>query len=111
MWVGSLDQEDALEEERATHSSILAKTIPWTEEPGGLQSWGHKQSDTTEQLNTHIGSHGLKHSILANTHQGQEACCERYRTDGKTQRLRGDETLPRSLREPGGSRVGARRPA
>ena len=34
----------------ATHSSILA----WTEEPGGLQSWGRKESDTTEQLSTHI---------------------------------------------------------
>ena len=37
----------------ATHSSILAWKIPWTEEPGGLQSMGHKESDTTEQL-THI---------------------------------------------------------
>ena len=36
MWVRSLDQEDALEEEMATHSSIVAWTIPWTEEPGGL---------------------------------------------------------------------------
>ena len=31
-----------------THSSILAWKIPWTEEPGGLQSMGHKESDTTE---------------------------------------------------------------
>ena len=37
----------------ATHSSILAWKIPWTEEPGGLQSMGHKESDTTEQL-THM---------------------------------------------------------
>ena len=35
----------------ATHFSILAWEIPWTEEPGGLQSWGHKESDMTEQLN------------------------------------------------------------
>ena len=35
MWVGSLGQEDPLEEGRATHSSILAWRIPWTEEPGG----------------------------------------------------------------------------
>ena len=35
-----LAQEDALEEEMATHSSILAWRIPWTEEPGGLQSIG-----------------------------------------------------------------------
>ena len=37
----------------ATHSSILAWRIPWTEEPGGLQPMGYKESDTTEQL-THI---------------------------------------------------------
>ena len=36
--VQSLDREDALEKEMATHSSILAWRIPWTEEPGGLQS-------------------------------------------------------------------------
>ena len=34
-WVQSLGQEDTLEEEIATHSSSLAKRIPWTEEPGG----------------------------------------------------------------------------
>ena len=39
-WVPSLGQEDPLEEEMATHSSILAWEIPWTEEPGGLQSRG-----------------------------------------------------------------------
>ena len=39
-WVRSLGQEDPLEEGRATHSSILAWRIPWTEEPGGLQSMG-----------------------------------------------------------------------
>ena len=38
MWVQSLGQEDLLEKEMATHSSILAWEIPWTEEPGGLQS-------------------------------------------------------------------------
>ena len=37
-WVPSLSQEDPLEEGMATHSSILAWRIPWTEEPGGLQS-------------------------------------------------------------------------
>ena len=38
--VRSLDEEDTLEEEMPTHSSILAWKIPWTEEPGGLQSVG-----------------------------------------------------------------------
>ena len=37
-WVQSLDQEDPLEKEMPTHSSILAWRIPWTEEPGGLYS-------------------------------------------------------------------------
>ena len=40
MWVRSLGQEDPLEEGMATHSSILAWRIPWTEEPGGSQSIG-----------------------------------------------------------------------
>ena len=47
MQVRSLDQEDPLEEGLATHSSILAWRIPWTEEPGGLQS---------------IGSHRVRHN-------------------------------------------------
>ena len=46
--VRSLGQEDSLEECMTTHSSILAWKIPWTEEPGGLQSMGHKESDMTE---------------------------------------------------------------
>ena len=41
--VQSLGQEDALEEEMTTHSSILAWGIPWTEEPGGLQSTGSQR--------------------------------------------------------------------
>ena len=45
-WVQSLGQEDPLEKEMAIHSSILAWKMPWTEEPGGLQSWGRKESDT-----------------------------------------------------------------
>ena len=47
-WVQSLDWEDPLEKGMATHSSILARRIPWTEEPGGIQSTGRKESDTTE---------------------------------------------------------------
>ena len=43
----SLGQEDTLKKEMATHSSILAWEISWTEEPGGLQSMGHKDSDMT----------------------------------------------------------------
>ena len=43
--VWSLGWEDPLKEEMATHASILAWGIPWTEEPGGLQSMGRKESD------------------------------------------------------------------
>ena len=39
-----LGREDPLEEETATHSSILARIIPWTEEPGGLQSMGSQRA-------------------------------------------------------------------
>ena len=41
-------QEDLLEKEMATHPSILAWGIPWTEELGGYSPWDHKESDTTE---------------------------------------------------------------
>ena len=51
MWetqVQSLGREDLLEKEMATHCSILAWKIPWTEEPGlGYSPWGRKESDTT----------------------------------------------------------------
>ena len=53
-WVQSLGQEDPLEKEMATHSSILAWRIPWMEELGGLQSMGCKESDTTERLHFHF---------------------------------------------------------
>ena len=51
--VQSLGQEDPLEKEIATHSSILAWRIPWTEEPGGLQS---------------MGSQRVGHDLVPNTH-------------------------------------------
>ena len=48
--VRSLGWEDPLEKGIAIHSSILAWRIPWTEEPGGLQSMSIKELNTTEQL-------------------------------------------------------------
>ena len=57
MWetlVRSLSQEDPLKKEMATHSGILAWRIPRVEEPGGLQSMGCKESDTTERLHLHF---------------------------------------------------------
>ena len=58
----SLGWEDPLEEGKATHSSILVWRIPWTEEPGGLQSVG-----------SHRAGHGL--SALAHTHIVALQCC------------------------------------
>ena len=46
-WVRSLGREDPLEKGMATHSSILAWRIPWTEEPSRLQSMGWQELDTT----------------------------------------------------------------
>ena len=66
--VQSLGQEDLLEKEMATHSSILAWEIPWTEEPGGLQSMGWKELDTTEQP-THV--HACTHT---HTHTHTYTC-------------------------------------
>jgi len=46
----SLGWKDPLEKGMATHSSILAWRIPWTEEPGSYSPWAHKEMDTTERL-------------------------------------------------------------
>ena len=56
-WVQSLGQEDALEREMATHSSIPARRIPWREEPGGLQSTGSQRVG-------HDWSTSLTHSLV-----------------------------------------------
>ena len=53
-WVRALGWEDPLEKEMETHSSTLAWKIPWTEEPGRLQSMGSQESDTTERLHFHF---------------------------------------------------------
>ena len=55
-WVWSLGREDPLEKGMATHSSILAWRIPWSEEPDyrltGYRTWGHKESDTISDWHT-----------------------------------------------------------
>ena len=60
--VQSLGWEDSLEEGMATHTSILAWRIPWTEEPGRRQSTGCKESDTTEAT-----EHSTLHTYFANS--------------------------------------------
>ena len=57
MWVQSLGWEDPLEQKMATHTRILAWKIQWTVEPGGLQSMGDKELDTTEHTHKHV-NHG-----------------------------------------------------
>ena len=52
-WVQSLGWEDPLEKEMATHSSILARRIPWTEESDGLPSVGSKRVEHNSTINTH----------------------------------------------------------
>ena len=52
--VQALGWEDPLEKEMATHSSTIAWKIPWTEEPGRLQSMGSLELDTTERLHFHF---------------------------------------------------------
>ena len=64
MWVQSLGPEDPLEEEMATHSSVLAWKIPWTEEPGGVQSMGWQRVDTTQHsTHTHTHTKVRKHKV------------------------------------------------
>ena len=69
-WVQPLGWEDPLEKEMATHSSILAWRIPWTEELGGLQSTGRKESDMTERLRFHFPGDG--------DGQGGLVCCDSW---------------------------------
>ena len=59
-WVQSLGWEDTLEKEMATHSSVLAWEIPWTEETGGPKVHGVSESQT--QLSTHTHTHTRTHT-------------------------------------------------
>ena len=54
-WFDAWVRKIPLEKEMATHSSILARIIPWTEEPGGLQSTGFEEPDTTKPLTQDVG--------------------------------------------------------
>ena len=63
MQVWSLGWEDLLEEEIATHSSILAWEVSWMEEPGRLQSMGHKDLDTTDWLNNNNNNEKISYFL------------------------------------------------
>ena len=73
--VRSLGQEDPFEKEQATHFSILAWEIPWTEEPGRLQAMGHKESDTTEWLHFHFHMY-VESKLSKFIKQRVEWCCQ-----------------------------------
>ena len=62
MWVQFLDGEDPLEEGVATHYSIHAWEIPWTEEPGRLQPLGVAESERTEHVHAHVHTHTHTHT-------------------------------------------------
>ena len=71
-------QVHPLEKEMATHSSIRAWSIPWTEKPGRLQSMGHKELDTTEQLTlSHFYVIGC--SVIDSTQQKLEQITSKIR--------------------------------
>ena len=59
-WVQSLGQEDLLEKEMASHSSVLSWKIPWTEEPGGLQSVASQSQTWLKQLRTHAHTRAVR---------------------------------------------------
>ena len=81
MRVPFLGWEDPLEKEMATHSSVLAWRIPWTEEPGGLQSMRLQELDMTEQLSTqHAQSMKRLHSkVPGESLVKKENLCHRLR--------------------------------
>ena len=94
-WVRSLDREDPLEKEMATHSSSLAWRIPWTEEPCGLQSMGSQESDTTEWLSLHWSSSWFLYHVFP-------AGSVVKNLPAKTGNIRDVGSIPGSGRSPGG---------
>ena len=67
----------------AIHSSIPAWEIPWTEEPGGLQSWGHKEPYNTEWLSTRTHTHTHTHTLThtyTHTHTPVVYICQKLKS-------------------------------
>ena len=79
MWVQPLGWEDPLEEGRAAHSSILAWRIPWTEEPGRLQSAALKRvkTEVTEHTQMHMG-HKCGKNYFKAASEAFFLCCIKY---------------------------------
>ena len=68
LWVRFLGQEDPLEEGTATHSSILAWRIPWTEGPGGLQSMGSQSQTWLKRLRKHTQRANTSRTLSTHRH-------------------------------------------
>ena len=86
-WVRSLDRKDPLEEGMATHSSVLAWRIPWTEEPGRLwllwsQTVGHNWATEHTQACTHTHTHTHTHTRQQYTWRGMLTIATGKRTTG-----------------------------
>ena len=77
--VQTLGQEDLLEKEMSTHSSVLAWRIPWTEEPGGLQCMGWQSQTRLKQLGTRIHTWILP---LPNKVWSSWNCCTKHHARG-----------------------------
>ena len=79
MWVQSLGQEAPLEKKMATHSSIPAWEISWTEEPGGLQSMGSQRAGhnlvTKQQQKEEISQNMHALSLCPQNHTKTDFCC------------------------------------
>ena len=92
--VQSLDQENPLEKEMATHSSILAWRIPWTEGPDGLRPVGLQELDTTEQhTHTHTHTHTFHpHTAESTLFSGAHGLLSRM------DHMLGHKTRPRKFR-------------
>ena len=72
-WLQSLDGEDPLEEGMATHSSILAWRIPWTEDPGGYSPWGPKEWGVTE-----VTQHSTAHAMFTEKNSKVSATSKQF---------------------------------
>ena len=75
-WVSLLDQEDPLEEDMADHFSVLARRIPWTEEPGALQSIQSQRVGNKKQLSKH--SYPINNVVIVSSEQQRDSAIHIY---------------------------------
>ena len=94
-WVQSLNWEDPLEKRMATYSSIFAWRIPWTEEPGKLQSMGHKRLDIPQWLSYSYANMLIHYKVLPNWLNGKKSTCQAGDTDSipELERSPGEENV------------------